>query len=279
MSEAVGHSPSRSDSVGHSPTMSAIDKTSYLTSNEALELFAAAGLPRSQRSIERYCHKEKLTCFFDTDESRWYVNKKSAALLIGQIKEIQARHGQSETVGQGPTATDNLRQEATTDNNQQNQSEKQSSSNINDEEYRKLRAKVRRMEIDAEVNKRYIERLEVEREKDRELLLSQSHHIGMVETKLQMIEAPKERNENNNHESSEVRYRDVSTNDQDSGTDRNEKRDEEERYSSMDGEKEFQNTERQDQQQPTGGNNQERTIHYRPDGGTRTFSSVPDPSA
>ncbi len=63
------------------------------------------------------------------------------------------------------------------------------------EEGRALRAKVRRLEIDSEVNKRYIEKLEAEREKFIEQMLIQSKEIGILETEKkqlqQLLEAPR----------------------------------------------------------------------------------------
>jgi hypothetical protein len=184
------------------------DKSFMLTSNEVEAMFEHAGLPRTQRSIERYCKFDKLECQFDTDEMRWYITQKSAERLIGQIKEIQARHEKNEPVGLGPTVSDTPRQEATAEKREE-KSEQKSSVGSNEEEFRKLRARVRRLQIDAEVNKRYIERLELEREKDRDRMLSQSHQIGALETQLNQIEAPKPEPKFKEREPNDFKYRDA----------------------------------------------------------------------
>jgi len=67
-----------------------------LTSKEVAKLFEQAGIPRSPRSAERYCEFGKLDCIKDPDEGRWYASQKGVDLLIRQLKELQARHQQSE---------------------------------------------------------------------------------------------------------------------------------------------------------------------------------------
>ena len=78
-----------------------------LTTREALQLFEASGLPRNQRSIERYCADGKLDAFFDSDEQRYYISRASAERLIGQLKEIKTRHEPVNTVG--PAVSDGIR--------------------------------------------------------------------------------------------------------------------------------------------------------------------------
>jgi hypothetical protein len=63
-----------------------------LTSREAMQLFEALGVPRNQRSIERYCDEGKMDCFKDPDERRYYISRASAERLIGHFKELKARH-------------------------------------------------------------------------------------------------------------------------------------------------------------------------------------------
>jgi hypothetical protein len=84
-----------------------------LTTFEALKIFEQQGLPRSQRAIERYCKAEKLDCFFDVDEQRYYITQASIERLIGHLKEIQARHEHAQPVP-SPTASDSVRPGRTT---------------------------------------------------------------------------------------------------------------------------------------------------------------------
>jgi chromosome segregation ATPase len=78
-----------------------------LTTREALQLFEATGLPRNQRSIERYCADGKLDAFFDSDEQRYYISRASVDRLIGQLTEIKTRHEAISAVG--PAVSDGIR--------------------------------------------------------------------------------------------------------------------------------------------------------------------------
>ncbi len=76
-----------------------------LTSLEAMRLFERSGVPRSQRSIERYCRDGKLDCFLDPDEDRYYATPASVETLIGQMMEIRARHAPAEVPEAEPRKT------------------------------------------------------------------------------------------------------------------------------------------------------------------------------
>jgi hypothetical protein len=75
-----------------------------LTTAEVAKLFEHEQLPRSQRSIERYCKAEQLDCYWDPLEKCYYITPDSVRRLIGQLKEIQARHVSPPGVGPGPSA-------------------------------------------------------------------------------------------------------------------------------------------------------------------------------
>ena len=97
-----------SDNDRPRPTMSSVRrKEHHFTTRKALQLFEAAGLPRNQRSIERYCADGKLDAFFDSDEQRYYVSRASVDRLIGQLIEIKTRHEALSPVG--PAVSDGIR--------------------------------------------------------------------------------------------------------------------------------------------------------------------------
>src|SRR5439155_19031414 len=86
-------SPTESDAVRHGPTdQQRRSEFHTLTTRDVTKIFEEAGLPRNQRSIERYCKENKLDCYADSDEQRYYITRASVDRLIGQLKEIQARH-------------------------------------------------------------------------------------------------------------------------------------------------------------------------------------------
>ena len=90
-----GQGPTTTANVGQGPTASP-GAAHTLSSKDVAKLFEEAGIPRSQRSVERYCKAAKLDCIVDPDEEHWYASKESVDLLIGQLKELQARHQSSE---------------------------------------------------------------------------------------------------------------------------------------------------------------------------------------
>jgi len=93
LSDTVGPRRTTSDAVGHGRTMSDERRDEHtLTSLEVAKLFEQSGVPRSQRSVERYCRDGKLDCFHDPDEDRYYATSGSVETLIGLLKEIQDRH-------------------------------------------------------------------------------------------------------------------------------------------------------------------------------------------
>src|ERR671938_1539476 len=108
--------PTESDTVRPSPTMSATRTEAHtLTTREVMKIFEAAGIPRAQRSIERYCQQGDLDCLPDAIERRQYITRASVDTLIGQLKELAARHQKTSAEQMSPTAGDDTeRQDATT---------------------------------------------------------------------------------------------------------------------------------------------------------------------
>src|SRR5262249_683739 len=102
-------SPTPSDSVRPSPTMSATRTEAHtLTTREVMKIFEAAGIPRAQRSIERYCQQGDLDCLPDAIERRQYITRASVDTLIGQLKELAARHQKADAEQMSPTADDDM---------------------------------------------------------------------------------------------------------------------------------------------------------------------------
>jgi ATP-dependent Lon protease len=87
-----------------------------LTTREVMKIFEEAGIPRAQRSIERYCQQGDLDCLPDAIERRQYITRASVDTLIGQLKELAARHQKTNAEQMSPTAGDDTeRRAATTD--------------------------------------------------------------------------------------------------------------------------------------------------------------------
>jgi hypothetical protein len=113
-SDTVRPSPTQSDDVRPRPTMSATRTEAHtLTTREVMKMFEAAGIPRAQRSIERYCQQGDLDCLPDAIERRQYITQESVDTLIGQLKELAARHPKASEEQVRPTTDDMERRGAT----------------------------------------------------------------------------------------------------------------------------------------------------------------------
>jgi DNA repair exonuclease SbcCD ATPase subunit len=174
-----------------------------MTSREALKMFENSGLMRSQRSIERYCRDEKLDCFFDADEQRYYITRASAERLIGQLKEIMARHEQLPDVVPGPTSTANASRQAPPPVNEEHEA-------AHAAKLKELEDKVFNLEIDKRVRDQFVIQLKDQVNADRQFytqqlkeytqqLVDYSRQVGELETKLKQLEAPRHQKADNIH--------------------------------------------------------------------------------
>jgi hypothetical protein len=85
-----------------------------LTTREVMKMFEAAGIPRAQRSIERYCQQGDLDCLPDAIERRQYITQASVDTLIGQLKELAARHQKTNAEQMSQTDGDDTERQPTT---------------------------------------------------------------------------------------------------------------------------------------------------------------------
>ena len=161
-----------------------------LIMEEAYAEFERKGERRSVRMIAEYCKTGELVCYYDSDDKRWHLTPESVQQKISKIKSLNVRKPQ----GTSEALSEDLKSSQRTSQPHGTHETQESTGNTN-EEGRTLRAKVRRMEVEADVNKRYIEKLEEEREKFIERMISQSHQIGSLEKENEqlqnLIEAPK----------------------------------------------------------------------------------------
>ena len=195
-SDNVGHSPTMTDTVRPRPTTSDQRTEAHtLTSREVLKLFEQSGLLRSQRSIERYCKDEKLDCFFDPDEERYYVTQSSVDRLVGQLKEIQERHQQMPVVDTPPASTrsDTVRPQPTPT----------PPLATGDEERVQYAAKIKELEdkifnlrVDKEAKDQIVTILRDQIKGDRETfvkeLVTHTRMVGELETRLKLLDAPRQ---------------------------------------------------------------------------------------
>lgn len=77
-----------------------------LTTHDATALFEQLGVPRSQRSVERYCKRGDLDCWVDPDLQVYYITRESVERLAGHFKEIDARRPSSMWQAQAGASSD-----------------------------------------------------------------------------------------------------------------------------------------------------------------------------
>ena len=152
-----------------------------IPTREAVPLFATRGVPRSQRSIERYCKEGKLEAHLDPDEEIYYIDEKSVAELITLLVEIKNRHSTepatpSDSVGddggQRPTSTDREGDEEL------------------ENELKKRDDQILNLRIDVRAKEQAIVFLKDQMEADRNLLVETTRRLGHIEERLG-IEVPK----------------------------------------------------------------------------------------
>jgi hypothetical protein len=169
-----------------------------LTVEEASERFAAAGVPRSPRSIQRYCKRNALDAIaIDTENSEKYlIDPESVERRITELKQIyqtspeRATHDATgrDMSGHNATGRDESRHDATS---------RDTAETVNAEEKRALEAKVAELtsenedlKFDTRMNRELAKYVQ---QQNRELITQitdQSRMIGRLEAELLAIDAP-----------------------------------------------------------------------------------------
>jgi hypothetical protein len=175
------------------------DPSKYtLTVEDASRLFATAGVPRSPRTIDRYCKSGHLVCMkIETERNEKYlITQDSVTERIRELQQVvstghvQTQHDTSRHVGTQP---DMSRHDTTHDQ-------------ITDDEKRKLEARIKEMEgenFDLKITNRakdyFVEELKKEREyfevvrQDMtQKLIEQSRQVGELQVKVYQLEPPRQ---------------------------------------------------------------------------------------
>jgi hypothetical protein len=100
------------DTAGPGSARPPVDRTRYQISlNEVARRFIDAGLPRSEKTLRRYCTQGKLDAVQSdgpTSREQWYVRESSIAPLIGELLQI---HGHTDMAGHGAAVPDIVQHE------------------------------------------------------------------------------------------------------------------------------------------------------------------------
>lgn len=173
------------------PTFDATGRDQYtMTTGEVRAIFYRDGLFRAPRSIERYCKEEKLDCFLDPDEKRYYVRPESVGTLISHIKEVNARQS-----APTPLATFVGTADAPPTSVPPHDALPVGESGGESEEVKKLQNQIVTLEIGSQAKEQIISHLTSQITGDRKQFISElvqhTRKVGQLEEKLLRLEGPK----------------------------------------------------------------------------------------
>ena len=202
------------------PVATTNDTEQYTVSvTEAAELFTAAGLPRTERAVQRFCKRGDLICaFVDTPfGSKYLIKRSSIERLIEQKLQTQAatpnQDGRDlsrpdatsrDTSRQDaePARSDGAVREAEISNANKTIAEIEShdtgerqGATVDPEligKMKKLEEENLNLKIDNKAKEQFINYLVVERKQMSDSMQDMSYRLGAAETRVPQLEAPKE---------------------------------------------------------------------------------------
>jgi len=170
-----------------------------MTVQEATGVFKASGIPRSERTIKRYCKNVTLMCRkFDFDTTRrWMVDPNSVNDVITEFKEIEERK-QEIQAGRPPNDMSGQDMSDQDTSGQDMPRPEEGRAQTDSEELNRLKDQVKTLEAESDglkindaANKQVIQILKEERKEFLHAIEEKSHQIGTLEAQLR-LEAPKE---------------------------------------------------------------------------------------
>lgn len=189
-SESFGNLPNHAEAFGSVRNVSEAQtpqpqkKESHtLTVRQVARLFEEAGVPRTERSIVNWCQRNKqgiakLDAYFDRNEQKYFITPHSVELAL---QEELAKAKASEPNPILPKASEASESSAPQDNNPDTATE-----------LKALRLEVRDLTITNRAKDHIIGLLESDRRESIEKLITFSHKVGQLETKLlQLTSGPK----------------------------------------------------------------------------------------
>jgi hypothetical protein len=210
-SEAYGTIPNHAEEVGTVPNLSEelerVEKYS-LTVREVARMFEEAGVPRTERSITKWCAPNphgapRLVCQFEPNEHRWLITEESARLAIAEEiakqRELKARSVQSpehQTPDERQTdePKEEVREERTPERVfAQTAYDEEASHPEKDKIIRELEYKLRDEQIASRAKDLMINRMQEQHMHLLDQVAKWSRQVGVLETRLLQIEGPKER--------------------------------------------------------------------------------------
>jgi hypothetical protein len=147
-------------------------------------MFEAAGVARTERSVTNWCQPNRsgiarLDAYFDPNERRYFITPQSAEVAIQEEKARMAKIGDSsESAGSVPK--DSERQETPP----------ATGSGASAGQVKALEQEIMDLKITNKGKDYFIDQLQKEREGHIQQLITSSHRIGELETKLLQLDPP-----------------------------------------------------------------------------------------
>ncbi len=148
------------------------------TIREAVKLFEAAGVPRAERTLVKWCSRDatgigRLDCQYDSNDRKYYITEESISRVIAEEQQKANRKPAVEQTvdsekGAAPVELPHTK------------------------EVRELELKLRDLEISNRAKDHVIDRYEKEREAMLNQLTAASQKVGSLETELRRLEEPTE---------------------------------------------------------------------------------------
>ena len=191
-SEPFGKVPHDAETFRSLPNTSERTDNHTLTVREVARKFEAAGVARTERSIVNWCQPNpqgmaRLNAFFDTNDRRWFITPQSVESAISEEQAKAAKAGQSPSE---PVAAIPQRSEIEKDAIRSRPSAGADADNSTGLEKELMDLRILNRGKDY-----FIEQLQKEREAMLEKLVSGSHRIGELETRLLQLAAPRNESE------------------------------------------------------------------------------------
>ncbi len=156
-----------------------------LSAEETSVLFAEAGVPRSVRTVQRYCKKGHLACItVDTEISDKYLIDRNS--VERRIKELQQLDRLLRSTGVA-TSREETRHDAAERATPRHDGSENTTGKIAELEQNNLQ-----LTIDRAAKEQVINHLVKERKEYVAQLTEQGRQIGILETRLKQIEAPRD---------------------------------------------------------------------------------------
>jgi hypothetical protein len=208
--ERFGSIRNGSEEVGSIPNLSEelerVEKYT-LTVREVARMFEEEGVLRTERSIVKWCTPNphgvpRLMCQFEPNERRWLITEESVRIAIAEEivkqRELQARNTQAPkqpgtAEGHDERKREVMREERTHEGaSERTTFEDEVTTAAKDKKIRELEFQLRDEQIVSRAKDIALDRMEKERKDLLDQVVKWSHQVGVLETKLLQIEAPKQ---------------------------------------------------------------------------------------